>query len=81
MVAQESVVINHIFEGNEQASAEIFDEAEMAYRKALSKAPEKPEALYNLGNTHFQEKDFEEDYKKDSDLEKEAEAAAKKSKK
>jgi tetratricopeptide (TPR) repeat protein len=60
LVAQESEVINHIFEGNEQASAEIFDEAEMAYRKALSKAPEKPEALYNLGNTHFQEQDFEE---------------------
>ena len=58
--AQEGEVINHIFEGNEQASAELFDEAEMAYRRALSKAPEKPEALYNLGNTHFQEQDFDE---------------------
>ena len=37
-----------------------FDEAEMAYRRALSKKPEKPEALYNLGNTHYQEQDFEE---------------------
>ena len=60
IVAQEGEVINHIFEGNEQASAELFDEAEMAYRRALSKAPEKPEALYNLGNTHFQEQDFDE---------------------
>ena len=60
LVAQEGEVINHIFEGNEQASAELFDEAEMAYRRALSKAPEKPEALYNLGNTHFQEQDFDE---------------------
>ena len=60
MTAQEGEVVNHIFEGNEQASAEVFDEAEMAYRRALSKAPEKPEALYNLGNTHFQEQDFEE---------------------
>jgi Ca-activated chloride channel family protein len=40
--------------------AEVFDEAEMAYRRALSKEPEKPEALYNLGNTHYQEQDFEE---------------------
>ncbi len=60
MVAQEAEVNNHIFDGNEQASAELFDEAEMSYRKALSKAPEKPEALYNLGNTHFKEQDYEE---------------------
>jgi tetratricopeptide (TPR) repeat protein len=32
----------------------------MSYRKALSKAPEKPEALYNLGNTHYKEKNFDE---------------------
>jgi len=59
-MAQQGEVINHIYNGNEQASAELFDEAEMAYRRALSKAPEKPEALYNLGNTHFQEQDFDE---------------------
>lgn len=60
MTGQEGEIINHIFEGNEQVQAEVFDEAEMAYRRALSKAPEKPEALYNLGNTHYQEQDFEE---------------------
>ncbi len=60
LMAQQGEVINHIYDGNEQASAELFDEAEMAYRRALSKAPEKPEALYNLGNTHFQEQDFDE---------------------
>ena len=60
LMAQEAEVVNHIFEGNEQASAEVFDEAEMSYRRALSKAPEKSEALYNLGNTHFQGQDFEE---------------------
>lgn len=60
LTAQEGEVINHIFEGNEQAQAEVFDEAEMAYRRALSKESEKPEALYNLGNTHYQEQDFEE---------------------
>ena len=60
LMAQEGEVINHIYDGNEQASAELFDEAEMAYRRALSKAPERTEALYNLGNTHFQEQDFDE---------------------
>ena len=60
LTAQQGEVINHIYDGNKQASAEIFDEAEISYRKALSKSPEKPEALYKLGNTHFQEQDFDE---------------------
>jgi len=60
LMAQEGKVINHIYDGNEQASAELYNEAEMDYRRALSKAPENPEALYNLGNTHFQEQDFDE---------------------
>ncbi len=60
LVAQEGDVINHIYDGNDQAAAELFDEAEMAYRRALSKAPQKSEALYNLGNTHFKEQDFDE---------------------
>ena len=45
LMAQEGEVINHIYDGNKQASAEIFDEAEISYRRALSKSPEKPEAL------------------------------------
>ena len=60
LIAQEGEVTNHIYNGNEQASAKVFDEAEISYRRALSKAPERPEALYNLGNTHFKEQDFEE---------------------
>ena len=60
LTAQEGEVINHIFDGNQQAESKEFNEAEMAYRRALSKAPEKPEALYNLGNTHFEEQDFDE---------------------
>ena len=60
LTAQEGEVINHIFDGNQQAEIKEFNEAEMAYRRALSKAPEKPEALYNLGNTHFEEQDFDE---------------------
>ena len=58
--AQEAVVNNHIYDGNQLAKESVFDTAEMSYRKALSKAPEKPEALYNLGNTHYKEKNFEE---------------------
>ena len=60
LTAQEGEVINHIFDGNQQAESKEFNEAEIAYRRALSKAPEKPEALYNLGNTHFEEQDFDE---------------------
>ena len=60
LTAQEGEVINHIFDGNQQAESKEFNEAEMAYRRALSKAPEKLEALYNLGNTHFEEQDFDE---------------------
>jgi Ca-activated chloride channel family protein len=60
LTAQQGEVINHIYDGNEQASAKVFDEAEISYRRALSKAPERPEALYNIGNTHFKEQDFEE---------------------
>ena len=58
--AQEAVVNNHIYDGNQLAKESMFDTAEMSYRKALSKAPEKPEALYNLGNTHYKEKNFDE---------------------
>ena len=58
--AQEAVVNNHIYDGNQLAKESVFDAAEMSYRKALSKAPEKSEALYNLGNTHYKEKNFEE---------------------
>ena len=60
MMAQEGEVTNHIFDGNQRAEIKAFDEAEMDYRRALSKAPEKPEAHYNLGNTHFQEQDYDE---------------------
>jgi len=60
LMAQEGEVTNHIYDGNEQASAKVFDEAEISYRRALSKSPQRLEALYNLGNTHFEEQDFEE---------------------
>ena len=58
--AQKGEVINQIYEGNTLMETEVYDEAEMAFRKALSKSPERTEALYNLGNTHFNEQDYEE---------------------
>ena len=58
--AQDGEVTNQIFEGNTLLDTQVFDEAEMAFRKALSKSPERTEALYNLGNTHFNEQDYEE---------------------
>ena len=58
--AQDSEVTNQIYEGNTLLSTRVFDEAEMAFRRALSKSPKRTEALYNLGNTHFNEQDYEE---------------------
>ena len=58
--AQEGAVTNHIYEGNSKVKEEAFSEAEKAYRKALSIAPEKATALYNLGNTHFLDAQYEE---------------------
>lgn len=60
LVAQEGKITNHIYEGNQQAAAEAYPQAEKAYRKALSLAPEKPTALYNLANTHYRDKQFDE---------------------
>ena len=58
--SQEAKVINHIFNGNEKAQEEEYIEAEKAYREALSLAPKKAKALFNLGNTHFLDKKYQE---------------------
>ena len=58
--SQEAKVINHIFNGNEKAQEEEYVEAEKAYREALSLAPKKAKALFNLGNTHFLDKKYQE---------------------
>ena len=41
----------HIREGNKLYNQLKFDEAEILYKKALSKNPDYPNAQYNLGNT------------------------------
>jgi len=58
--AQNGEIVNHIYEGNKKVELEALVEAEKSYRKALSLAPEKAEALYNLGNTHFLDKQYDE---------------------
>ena len=58
--SQKGETINHIYEGNKKADSEKYSEAEIKYRKALSISPEETKALYNLGNTHFNDKNFDE---------------------
>ena len=58
--SQKGKITNHIYDGNKKAETEAYVEAEKSYRKALSLAPEKAEALYNLGNTRFLDKQYEE---------------------
>mgnify|MGYP001302323701 CR=1 FL=1 len=58
--SQKGEVNNLIFEGNEQFQKEAYVKAEKAFRKALSLSPKKSDALYNLGNTHFLDKQFNE---------------------
>jgi outer membrane protein assembly factor BamD (BamD/ComL family) len=58
--SQNGKITNYIYEGNKNTQTEAFIEAEKSYRKALSLSPEKPEALYNLGNAHFLDKQYDE---------------------
>lgn len=58
--SQNGKITNYIYEGNKKTQTEAFIEAEKSYRKALSLSPEKPEALYNLGNAHFLDKQYDE---------------------
>ncbi|PWH11017.1 hypothetical protein DEJ39_01625 [Bacteroidetes bacterium SCGC AAA795-G10] len=59
-ISQTGEVTNHIYEGNKKVKTEAYVEAEKSYRKAISLAPEKSEALYNLGNTHFLDEKYDE---------------------
>ena len=58
--SQNGEITNYIYEGNKNAQSESYIEAEKSYRKALSLSPEKAEALYNLGNTHFLDEQYDE---------------------
>ena len=43
----------HVREGNKLYNQLKFSEAEIAYKKALSKNPNYPKASYNLGNSVY----------------------------
>ena len=59
LISQERDSNNYTFNGNKFAEKEVFDEAEMSYRKAISSKPDNSKALYNLWKTHYKGKDFE----------------------
>lgn len=50
----------YVFEANELAEAENYISAEMAYRKAISKAPSVVAGSYNLGNTYYEKGNYDE---------------------
>ena len=60
LLSQTGEVTNHIYDGNEKADEEDYKEAEKSYRKAISLEPEREVALFNLGNTHFKDKKYDE---------------------
>ena len=57
---QDSEVSNTISKANELFNSKETVVSEMEYRKALSVNPNRIEALYNLGNNHYREGDFDE---------------------
>lgn len=60
LIAQSPEANNLIYKGNKKATQENYSEAERSYRKAVSVSPESPEAVYNLGNAHYRNEDFDE---------------------
>ena len=56
--SQNEVANNLIVDGNEAHEQAEYIDAEAQYRKAVSLAPEKSEALHNLGNTNYRIEDY-----------------------
>ena len=56
--SQNEVANNLIVDGNEAHEQAEYIDAEVQYRKAVSLAPEKSEALHNLGNTNYRIEDY-----------------------
>ncbi|MUU79430.1 tetratricopeptide repeat protein [Winogradskyella endarachnes] len=51
---------NFVYEANELVSGDNYVEAEMAYRKAISKAPSKAVGSYNLAHSYYKKGSFNE---------------------
>jgi len=60
LISQNTSIDNDLFEGNEKVKKENYIGAEMDYRLALTKAPQTPKALFNLGNTQYQANAYDE---------------------
>lgn len=58
--AQSPEANNLVYQGNKKVGQENYSEAERTYRKAISVSPDSPEAIYNLGNAHYRNEDFDE---------------------
>ncbi|MCK8480253.1 tetratricopeptide repeat protein [Psychroserpens algicola] len=51
---------DYVYQGNELVDAENYINAEMEYRKAISKAPSVVAGAYNLGNSYYEKGNYEE---------------------
>ena len=60
----------HIRQGNKLYNAASYADAEVAFKKALEKAPESKKASYNLGNAVYQQNRNKEAIKQFGELEK-----------
>lgn len=58
--AQNPKATNFVADGNQLHKKEAFQQAEAAYREALSYFDANEKALHNLGNTLYREKDYEQ---------------------
>ncbi|MFQ3351660.1 MAG: Ca-activated chloride channel family protein, partial [Candidatus Marivariicella framensis] len=60
LISQKTSIDNELYEGNEKVKKEDYLGAEMDYRLALTRAPQTPKALFNLGNTQYQANAYDE---------------------
>ncbi len=60
LFSQSTLIDNDVYEGNEKVKKEDFVGAEIDYRLALSKAPQVPKTLFNLGNVQYQANAYDE---------------------
>lgn len=56
----EAKAINHVYKANELINEDNYVEAEMAYRQAISNAPNKAVGAYNLAHSYYKKGSFDE---------------------
>ena len=60
LISQNKSIDNDLYKGNEKVKKENYSGAEVDYRLALTKSPETPKALFNLGNTQYKSNAYDE---------------------